>query len=422
MDEVETLLLGHLELIGVTADLLSQLRAELLQLPRGARTKESLLSQTCRYAREHVVHVLVSTLAGETYAVEASARGTVSDLKAAVAAKTGIPTHGQRLLVQLHEMEDSKPLVAYNVTPLSPDVCLVSTCAPKICVIGGADQAGEALSCVDVLDPIAGVWFALPPLASRRTFFQAVALDGRPYVLGGEDECGLVLGSVEALDLPSRSWGALPPMAMRRAAFTAVVLKGKIYIMGGHDDDDQVVSSVQVFDPNVGAWSDLPSLATPRERCAAAALGGMIYVIGGSDAAGNALADLDVLDTVTGSWRGLAPMASCRVSLGAAVSGEVLCALGGQNENGQSLDTVEAFHPERGLWYALPPMTCARSGLAAVALRDRLFAIGGYGDLPNRDERFGASAEVFDFGLGAWSALPFALQRRAHLAAVAFES
>eukprot|EP00933_Yihiella_yeosuensis_P012036 TRINITY_DN12005_c0_g1_i1.p1 TRINITY_DN12005_c0_g1~~TRINITY_DN12005_c0_g1_i1.p1 ORF type:complete len:343 (-),score=84.25 TRINITY_DN12005_c0_g1_i1:170-1162(-) len=326
-------------------------------------------------------------------------------------------------------MEDSQPLAAYNITPLNPEVTLVNMNQPRLCIMGGTDEMGEALCCGEIYDPATGVWSDMPPMATRRTFFDAVSHEDQIYVMGGEEENNLVLGSVEVCDASMKSWTDISPMATRRAAFAAVVLHGKIYVIGGHDDDDQATASVEVWTPtsledggvSAGIWTSLSPMASPRERLAAAVVGQNIFVAGGIDSAGHALSCVEVYDPINAVWTFSTPMRHCRGSLAAVALGDTLfLVLGGHDENRQSLASAEIFDTDAGMWMALPPMTQPRTALAAAVLSpDHVYVMGGYRGMPNRDERFGASAEVFDVSTQAWMVLPNSGRRRASPSAAA---
>ena len=68
-----------------------------------------------------------------------------------------------------------------------------------------AEWGGGGAS-AEVFDPSSGRWTELPPMASVRCEFCAIALDGKLYAVGGEHRGGHVLASTEVFE-PRMAFG-----------------------------------------------------------------------------------------------------------------------------------------------------------------------------------------------------------------------
>ena len=90
----------------------------------------------------------------------------------------------------------------------------------SIFVLGGSpdSQFTRALTEVERLDKIGDPWQLLPPLNTGRANPAAAALDGRLYAIGGYDQAGNALTSVEAIE-PGTGHGVVPRGGPARASW-----------------------------------------------------------------------------------------------------------------------------------------------------------------------------------------------------------
>jgi len=400
----------YLEQCGVSDLFLQQLREALKLFDDSGKTQGSRLRHIYQYAKEGALLVAVASLSGDTFSVEATAQTRVCELKSEIEKCTSIPVGNQRLLCGDQVLDDSQPLVAYNISPLSPELSLVRQKPSKIFVLGGYAEAAGAFdgrgiqASGEMFDTSTGVWTPLPAMLTQRARFAAYALDESIVAFGGYGSHGGALSSVEQFKFSSGAWTPLPNLETPRVACAAVVSHRCIYVVGGSFPRAGGTSAlVHTFDLSTQAWVPLPSMAEARSRFGIAVLNGRLYVIGGWNFERRELAksSTEVFDPSTKTWTMLPPMATMRRALAATAMDGKVYALGGADAHGNSLNIAEVFDPSTGVWATLPPMTTRRAAFAAVELDGKIYIAGG-----NRDGQAIASAESFTPNEGVWAPLP----------------
>jgi N-acetylneuraminic acid mutarotase len=154
----------------------------------------------------------------------------------------------------------------------------------KLYVVGGEPDA----TALWVYDPATDSWqTGRAPLPTAREHLAAVALDGRLYAIGGRWSGVGNRDSLEVYDPEADRWEALPAMPSARGGLTAAALDGLIYVGGGEDPWARVrmgctYDTVEVYDPAAGQWARLGEMPAPRHGLASAAVEGRWYVIGGA--------------------------------------------------------------------------------------------------------------------------------------------
>ena len=166
-----------------------------------------------------------------------------------------------------------------------------------------------SLRCMEVFDPLLGIWEAGPPMATGRAGACAVVFKGNVYVFGGQDGNSNVLSCVEVFNPLRGTWEAGAHMTTGRVHACAAMTDGKIYAIGGSTGKrgENVFSSVEVFDPSVGKWEAGPPMAKERAGACASVVEGKVYVCGGYGGnvnvnvnAYDSLCCMEVLDPLSG--------------------------------------------------------------------------------------------------------------------------
>jgi len=176
----------------------------------------------------------------------------------------------------------------------------------KIYVIGGmfgetvADN--RALSAVEAYDPATDTWTKKANMPTAIMDVGACVVDGRIYVTGGfpawPQNASDALSTVEVYDPVTDTWTQTSDMPMGRWGHSASVVAGKMYIVGGMnsamirrevegeieaDELLELFPIVDVYDTATDTWTTAADLPTSRfkGRHAAAVVDGKIYTIGG---------------------------------------------------------------------------------------------------------------------------------------------
>ena len=138
---------------------------------------------------------------------------------------------------------------------------------------------------------------------------------------------------------------------------------GLIYVMGGHRG--RASSMCEEYNPATDAWTLLPSMAESRYLACAAAYDGCIYVFGG-----------------VFNGDGQTPT---------------------QQSDGCDLGMCEKYDPSTMKWSSICSLRSARYGSCAVTLDNRIFVVGGNSHGVTFIVASGATCEVYDPLLDAFS-------------------
>lgn len=253
-----------------------------------------------------------------------------------------------------------------------------------------------------------GVWSEMPPMLARRTYPQAVTLDGRVFVIGGSAD-GRTLNTIEVFDPAENAWAywfTMPPMSTKRTLHGAAVGNGRVFVCGGFDGMRDM-NTVERYDPRKNAWSTNISwnLKEGRSYLAVCTCQGFIYAIGGQDrrreTGPRAHHSMEAFDLYSERWLESAPMETGRLGLTAShvvhQDGEDYVYACGGSDGADVLSSVERFNVREGAWSPAPAMSTPRLGHAAVVVNGKLYVIGGYDGKEPLD-----TFECFDPATGKW--------------------
>lgn len=258
----------------------------------------------------------------------------------------------------------------------------------SIFVLGGSpdSQSMRALTEVERLDKIGDPWQLLPPLNTGRANPAAAALDGRLYAIGGYDQAGNALTSVEAIEPGTdTAWSPVADLPEPRGACAAAATQDRIYVTGGDDDTGAPsLNSLIGYDPGTNQWQTRAAMITRRSNLKMVYLDPYIYAIGGFGTGPNdlPLGTVERYDPGNDTWTTVAPLNTGRINVGTAVVGNRIVVVGGAGQvfgHRQPLQTSEIYDPAADTWTNFDPLLDpGRGGMTSAAVQgNRVLAIGG---------------------------------------------
>ncbi|XP_078493198.1 uncharacterized protein LOC144748749 [Ciona intestinalis] len=99
----------------------------------------------------------------------------------------------------------------------------------QMCVAGGWDGDGNALSSVELYNPVVNIWTNIASMQTKRWQHALVCYNGRLYTFGGRNGFLNYLNSMESYDPREGKWKSLKPMNKRRPGLSGVVYNEEIY-------------------------------------------------------------------------------------------------------------------------------------------------------------------------------------------------
>ncbi|XP_070536116.1 kelch-like protein 18 [Ptychodera flava] len=277
-----------------------------------------------------------------------------------------------------------------------------------IYAVGGLTSTGDALSTVEVYDPICNLWQTAKPMSAMRSRGGVTVLSGQLYAIGGYDGHSR-LNTVEVYDPVVNEWWEVAAMNSKRSALGAASLDGKVYACGGYDGISSL-NSVECYDPENDKWFMVANMIKARSAAGITVFDGQVCAVGGHDGL-SIFSSVESFNHFTGSWNMLPPMSTKRCRLGVATLNGKLYACGGY-DGSVFLNSVEVFDPINQQWSLVSPMKSRRSRVALVSNSGKLYAVGGYDGQTNLNtvERYDpatntwtdvASMKVHEGGVGA---------------------
>ncbi len=296
--------------------------------------------------------------------------------------------------------------VAFSATRLSNG---------KVLVEGGSTDTEFATATAELYDPTTGAWTVTGSMKQGRQQQSAVLLrDGSVLVTGGNlgrtpcsDICATTLAESEIYNPGTGQWTIVGEITIPRSFFTTTLFSnGKVLAVGGrvHAGPDyfdfKAIAYADLYDPATQEWSASGTMAVSREDHTTVLLpNGRVLVAGGTtvDFNGVTVASAELYGPGGGMWSGTGNMLQGRERHTASVlqNGKVLVA-GGDSYDGVNADVLtecELYDPGLGTWSATASMGTPRFGAKAVLLRNgQVLEAGGESDFSNVPI---ASAEVY---------------------------
>ncbi|MBE0648971.1 MAG: T9SS type A sorting domain-containing protein [Bacteroidales bacterium] len=206
-----------------------------------------------------------------------------------------------------------------------------------------------------------------------------VAVNGtKVYFAGGADNANNPLSEIEVYDVESESWVTPPQFALSVARMHPEgVTCGPLVIFagGGNMINFQMFDEVDIWNTETEQWS-MASLATPRVFLSAVSNGEQALFAGGNNLAGAAYNVVDIFDRTTGNWT-ISSLSQARSGMGAAVAGDLAFFAGGYLDPTSTVtNRVDIYHFSSGTW-TQETLSEARGFLTAATVGNKVLFAGG---------------------------------------------
>jgi len=296
----------------------------------------------------------------------------------------------------------------------------------KLCIVGGTTSSHEVTNRIQLLDPVSGLWGALPQkLRLRGDPITSAVLRGRVYLcgLGFGEQAGRIL-SFNPLTADRYAWKILPLPTTPRTNCAVAGLAGKLYLCGGNSTENfEVLRTVECFDPSVnGCWEQLPPMREMRKGGACTHFKGQLLICGGNssnNSIDSIMSSVEVYNLALRRWT-VAPCMStardghCVVTIGTCVyvSG-VYSPISFPN----ALCSTEQLAFGDTSWVTTASMSVPRAGAAVALVGNKICIFGGCTTHPDYTQAENStSVECFDVETNVWeiwNQMPVALRSHA---------
>lgn len=212
----------------------------------------------------------------------------------------------------------------------------------------------------------------------------AVLVDGLVFVPGGLNASSQAISILEVYDPVADSWRTASPVPRPVCAYAIAPVSDGFYLFGGWDGT-QYLDTVYRYDVVADTWYEEAPLRAPRGFAAAASGDGLIYLVGGYDGK-SVLTTCESFDPALAQagrdpWRTLSPLATARAGLGLVALNGSLYAVGGGWQS--PITYNERYDVTNNIWsiFDTPLASAWRSlGLSTIETRDGAFlvAVGGW--------------------------------------------
>jgi len=266
----------------------------------------------------------------------------------------------------------------------------------KIYAIGGAGPVYEALSTVEVYDPVTDTWMAKSPMPTAREGLSTSIVNGKIYAIGGLSGTSSsrmtvdVFSAVEEYDPATDTWSVKSPMPTARAHHYAHVVAGKIYIIGGASSGVPIwdpVFTIEVYDPATDSWAQKGEFLGGLRSGASSIVDGKIYIFGGSPES----MKVYKYDPATDTWTQNSDLPTARDSSSAsALDGKIYVFGGFFSSN--VINAAEVYDPATDTWATTPEIPTGRVGSSSSVVDGKIYVIGGMRDFVEANK----TVEVFE--------------------------
>ena len=160
----------------------------------------------------------------------------------------------------------------------------------RVLVVGGWSGTWDCcvIANAEIYDPFAGTWTEVVPLqVAARSDHTAVLLPNGKVMIAGGNPGGQfnALSSVEIYDPVAGTWGEGTPMPISRWMHTMTLLRdGTVFVAGGGTGSaTSARASAYVYNPAVNVWKPVPDMIAPQyDHTATLMLDGRVMIAGGS--------------------------------------------------------------------------------------------------------------------------------------------
>jgi len=206
-----------------------------------------------------------------------------------------------------------------------------------------------------------------------------VAVNGtKVYFAGGADNANNPLSGIEVYDVETESWVTPPQFTLSVARMhpEGVSCGPLVMFAGGADFSTfQMFDEVDIWNTETEQWFTA-SLATPRVFLSAVSNGEKALFAGGNNLAGAAYNVVDIFDRTTGNWT-LSSLSQARSGMGAAVAGDLAFFAGGYLDPTSTVtNRVDIYHFSTNTW-TQETLSEARGFLTAATVGNKVLFAGG---------------------------------------------
>ena len=259
--------------------------------------------------------------------------------------------------------------------------------------------------------PIGNTWAELAPMNIARSYFGAVALNGKIYAIGGCDQVatggneimpastytGGVTGTNEVYDPNTNNWTSEALMPTPREGFAIAVYQGKIYCIGGSTQSPPygwggAIAVNEMYDPSTNTWQTKAPMPYPVTNFQANVIGGKVYCVGGIDVNGVGSKTNQVYNPATNTWSENAPLPTATYDYATATYNSSIYIMNGVDwYSGNGLDLTQIYNPQNDTWSSgAPPSHTETDFVADVGVSttginapERIYVFGSYTQIYN---------------------------------------
>ncbi len=239
-------------------------------------------------------------------------------------------------------------------------------------------------------------------LSAPRDRMGAAVLGTKAYIAGGENNAGQAVSAIQVYDVKREAWDTDIPLNLSAARMhpACVAAGSKVFFAGGIDMNDVTLfSEVDIWDTVTKQWT-VNHLSVPRVFLSAVSNGEKVLFAGGVDVSGPGptFDVVDIYDVATGLWS-VEQLSIPRTGMGAAVAGNRAFFAGGNlAETSTVTKRIDIYDFSTGTW-SIDSLSEARGFLAAVALGNKVLFAGG----TNAGNEPSSRVDIFDVSNGTWS-------------------
>ena len=171
-------------------------------------------------------------------------------------------------------------------------------------VVAGGGSGKNCLASIEYFRGSSSKWQMGPCMQQKRLLFALVECNDNLFAIGGKDNNGQFLFCVERLESLMGQWEFVAPMLTRRSAVAGVSLNGYVYAMGGRSSkpDNSKLKTVERYDPNLNEWHFVCDMNYARSWPSACVLNGRIFVAGGVGNFGELVKSIECYDPTKDTW------------------------------------------------------------------------------------------------------------------------
>ena len=262
-------------------------------------------------------------------------------------------------------------------------------------VIAGGRREDRVLA--DSLMLTNGRWRPIPPMSAARAGACSVIIDNEMWVIGGRNDAHNALATVEIYSPKSNSWRSCTPMSQSHIHAVAGVVGGRLVVATGLFGGVNSARLTPFAEAYTGtAWTPIPHVPHAVNMATACVLNGRLHVIGGVDR--NTHQVLEMTEENGLSWSCKAELPASRHGAASVVHEGMIWVMGGQawglGGDFRRSASVIKYDAEADTWDTAAPLPSPCSDCRAFSIEGGIFLCG---------RAHGSYSQCFEYRNGAWS-------------------